>query len=87
MTGVKDNDGERPSINNVGHSSSFQRQVVLVCHLQSMQNACQENGWEDCYSYKQHVTERNTTDIGSLQHTVAYGNETSGCYSLSERKG
>jgi hypothetical protein len=56
--------------------------IYKVCRT-----ACQEDGWEDCYSYKQHVTEWNTTDIGSLQHTVAYGNETSGCYSLSERKG
>jgi hypothetical protein len=47
-----------------------------------MQNRLSRNGWEDCYSYRKHVTEWNTTDMGLLQHTVAYGSETSGCYSL-----
>ena len=33
------------------------------------------NGWEDCYSYRKHVTEWNTTGMGLLQHTVALGSK------------
>ena len=43
-----------------------------------MQNRLSRNGWEDCYSYRNHVTEWNTTDMGLLQHTVAHDSKTSG---------